>query len=255
MLHISPLRCGRPQSPRQPLRAHRYFLLPLALLIILITAFFALTAPHPAPSADLFTVLNQNTANYNLSLGHLFDLTGPAMGFFRLPLALTALGMLILGPASYLLRARLHTYAANLTLATGMVVVLLAAHEGLLRFNPILGSKPLAEAILRDQQLHPTPDSLILLDGELTSGSTLLFYTRQPVHLVNGRVNGPWFGGFWPDAPPIFETGQSLDTLWHSPRRLYLLTYNPTARTQDLTPYNPVHPLASAGGKTILTNH
>ena len=176
------------------------------------------------------------------------------MGFFRLPLALTAIGMLILGPASYLLRRRSHSHAANLTLAAGMTVVLLAAHEGLVRFNPILGSKGLSEAILTAQQA-PRPDDLILIDGELTAGSTLLFYTRQPVHLVDGRVNGPWFGSFWPDAPPIFETNQTLHTLWASPRRLYLLTYHPDARTPDLSPYGPVHPIATAGGKTILTNH
>ncbi len=40
-----------------------------------------------------------------------------------------------------------YTFAANLTLAAGMTVTLLAAHEGLVRFNPILGSKDLAEAI------------------------------------------------------------------------------------------------------------
>jgi 4-amino-4-deoxy-L-arabinose transferase-like glycosyltransferase len=259
---IAPLAMGgnselnptRNRTAAQALTAHRFFLLPFATLVAAICAFFALTAPKPAPNADLFTVLNQNTANYNLSLGHLFDLTGPAMGFFRLPLALTAAGMLTLGLASYLLRRKAHTYAANLTLASGMIVVLLAAHEGLVRFNPILGSKGLAEAILQEEQLHPQP-SLILIDGELTAGSTLLFYTRQPVHLVNGRVNGPWFGSFWPDSPPIFETNQTLQALWHSPRRLFLLTADPKIRTQDLTPFGPVHPLAAAGGKTILTNH
>jgi hypothetical protein len=162
--------------------------------------------------------------------------------------------MLTLGLGSYLLRRKQRTYAANLTLASGMIVVLLAAHQGLTRFNPILGSKGLGEAILHEQQLHPGP-ALILIDGELTAGSTLLFYTRQPVHLVNGRVNGPWFGSFWPDSPQIFETNQTVHTLWQGPRRLFLLTANPQARTQDLTPYGPVHALASAGGKTILTNH
>jgi hypothetical protein len=135
-----------------------------------------------------------------------------------------------------------------------MILVLLAAHEGLVRFNPILGSKDLADAILTEQRTHTHPDDLILLDGELTSGSTLLFYTQQPVHLVNGRVNGPWFGSFWPDAPPIFENDESLHALWQSPRRLFLLTYNPADRTRDLLPYGPVQPVAHSGGKTILTN-
>jgi len=135
-----------------------------------------------------------------------------------------------------------------------MTVTLLAAHEGLARFYPILGSEQLALAINHARQTHPSPDDLILLDGEITSGSTLIFYTGQQVHLVNGRVNDLWYGSFWPDAPRIFETESTLRQLWAGPRRIFLFTYNPAARRQDLAPYAPVRTLASAGGKTILTN-
>jgi hypothetical protein len=180
------------------------------------------------------------------------------MGLFRGPLAATALGMLGIGPISYLLRRRGRTYAANLTLAAAMIVTLLAAHACLVRFYPILGSKGLALAINQAQQTAPRPDDhgdLIVIDGELTSGSSVIFYTGQQVHLINGRVNGLWYGSFWPDAPRIFETEDSLHQLWASPRRIFLLTYNPAERTHDLTPDGAVHTLASAGGKTILTNH
>jgi len=90
--------------------------------------------------------------------------------------------------------------------------------------------------------------------AELTSGSTLLFYTRQPAHFVNGRVNGTWYGSFWPDAPAVFDDDASLDRLWAGPRRIFLLTYTPAARTISLSPFGPVHTLAAAGGKSILTN-
>jgi hypothetical protein len=136
-----------------------------------------------------------------------------------------------------------------------MIVTLLAAHEGLVRFCPILGSKGLAQAINEAQRNQPRPDDLIIIDGELTAGSTLIFYTGQQVHLINGRVNALWYGSFWPDAPHIFETEDSLRRLWASPRRIFLFTYNPTTRTKDLDSYGTVHTLASAGGKTILTNH
>ena len=107
---------------------------------------------------------------------------------------------------------------------------------------------------------HDHPDAtaqnpdLILIDGELTAGSSLLFYTQQPVHLVNGRINGPWFGSFFPDAPAIFEDDASLDRLWSGPRRLFLLTYHPEARIPDLARFAPVHTLDTSGGKSILTN-
>lgn len=232
------------------LRCHLWGLLPLALVLAAICGWFALTAPEPKPGMDLSALLASNPALYNLSLGHLFDLTGAAMGLFRGPLALVAAGMLVLGPASFLIRLKHRAYAANLTLAAGMVCVLLAAHEGLVRFNPILGSKGLAEAILRAQQQDPHSADLIVIDGELTSGSTLLFYTRQPADLVNGRINGPWFGSFWPDAPKIFLDEAGLKRTWHSGHRIFLLTYQAGVREGQLGG----RVLASSGGKTVLVN-
>ena len=234
------------------LGCHRWLLLPVASLVAVVCAYFAILAPRPQPGTDLASLLASNPELYNLSLGHLFDLTGAAMGLFRGPLTAVAAGMVLLGLVSFHLRRSGRTYAANLALAGGMVVVLLATHAALVRFNPILGSKPLADAIVREQQRQPRADDLILLDGELTSGSTLLFYSRQPVRLVNGRVNGPWFGSFWPDAPRIFEDEASLRRIWAGQRRVFLLTYTPESRRHDLAPYGPVRVLAQAGGKSIL---
>lgn len=231
-----------------------YLLVPLATGIAAICEYFAFTAPHPAPGTDIASLLAANPEFYNLSLGHLFDLTGAAMGLFRGPLIAVALSMMAIGFGSYFLRRSGRTYAANLTLAAAMIITLLAAHVGLARFYPILGSKGLALAINEARQSTPEPDDLIILDGELTSGSTLIFYTEQQVHLINGRVNGLWYGSFWPDAPHIFETESSLHQLWGSRRRIFLFTYNPAERIHDLTPFAPVHTLAAAGGKIILTN-
>jgi len=241
---------------RSTLTWHLYGLVPLTALLAVVCGYYAATAPHPAPGADIVSLLTMagSTEAYNLSLSHVSDLTGAAMGFFRGPLAATAIGMLGIGLISYLLRRARRTYAANLTLAAFMAVILLAAHEGLARFYPILGSKGLARAISQAEQASPGTDNLILIDGELTAGSTLIFYTGQQVHLINGRVNGLWYGSFWPDSPPIFETENSLRHLWAGPSRIFLLTYDPTARTRDLGPYGDIHTLASEGGKTVLTN-
>ncbi len=245
---------GEQQAYRWSLGCHRWLLLPISCLVAAVCAFFAIEAPRPGPGVDLSSLLASNPELYNLSLGHIFDLTGAALGLFRGPLIVVAVGMVLLGVVSYVLRRRARTYAANLTLAAGMVVVLLAAHEGLVRFNPILGSKWLAQDILAKQRSEPKPGDLIVLDGELTSGSTLLFYTRQPVHLVNGRVNGPWFGSFWPDAPQVFENEASLRELWRGPKRVFLMTYVPASRRTDLQPFGVVRDVASAGGKTVLVN-
>ncbi|MBB5317814.1 ArnT family glycosyltransferase [Tunturibacter empetritectus] len=237
------------EAASSALRWHLCLLLPLSTAIAMVCAYFALTAPHPAPGTDLASLLNSNPDFYNLSLGHLFDLTGDAMGLFRGPLTAVALSMLGVGLVSYLLRRRSFTYAANLVLATAMTVSLLAAHEGLVRFYPVLGSKNLALTV--KQQLHP--GDRVIIDGWLSSGSSLLFYTGQQAGLVNGRIYGPWYGSFWPDAPPIFGTDDSLRQAWPGPQRIFLLTFS-KQRAADLARFAPVHLLATEGGKFILSN-
>jgi len=240
-------------ASRSALLAHRWLLVPISSIIAAVALYFAITAPHTDPHTDIASLLSQGS-DYNLSLMHIFDLTGRAMGFFRAPLTFVALSCIVLGPLAYLLRRSGRTYASNLTMAVAAASLLLCMHEGLVRFYPTMGSKGLAEAIVAEQSQSPRPDDLILIDGELTSGSTLLFYTRQPVHFVNGRINGTWYGSFWPDTPAVFDDDATLDRLWTGPRRIFLLTYTPATRTISLSNFGPVRTLASAGGKSILTN-
>lgn len=235
---------------RRTLRASLYGLVPIGTVLFLICGYFAIAAPHPHAGVSLNDLLSSNPALYNLSLGHVFDLTGSAMGFFRIPLTVVALSALLLGPLQHLVRTRSRTFAANLLLAAATTGMLLAAHQAYVRFNPILGSKDIALAINAQKR----PGDLILIDGELTSGSSLLFYTREPALLVNGHVNGPWFGSFFPDAPHIFLDDDALRRLWRGPHRIFLLTYSPAQREGFLAPLGPVHDLADSGGKTLLSN-
>lgn len=234
------------------LRWSLYFLVPFTTLVAVVAGYFAITAPHPPRGTDIASLLAANPEFYNLSLGHLFDLTGAAMGLFRGPLAAVALSMLGIGAGSFALRRRKMDFAANIALAAAMTVTLLAAHEGLARFYPIIGSKGLALSI-KDAGLSSSDQ--IILDGELTSGSSLIFYTQHQVHLINGNVNGLWYGGMWPDSPRIFESEESLHHLWTGTGRVFLLTYAPEKRIRDLAPYGSAHVVAASGGKTVLTNH
>ena len=238
------------QANRSALRWSLFFLCPITTITAGICAYFVITAPRPTPGASLSTLLASNPGLYNLSLGHLFDLTSAALGLFRAPLAAVAAGLFAVGFVSTALRWRRHTYAANLTIAAGMTITLLAAHAGLSRFNPILGSKDLAQSINAVIQ----PGDLVVLDGEFTTGSTIAFYTSRQVHLVDGRVNTLWYGSFWSDAPHIFETEASLRALWSSPRHIFLLTYNAPTRQSDLALFGPANIIAASGGKAILTN-
>ncbi len=241
---------AQPEQQARALRLSRFVLLPLTTVPAAVSGWFALTAPAAPSGADLTTLLAAHPEMYTLSLGHVGDLTGPAMGFFRGPLAALALAMLAAGPLSHWLRARRRTLAANLTLAAASIAVLLCVHEGLTRFYPIIGSRGPALAIKQ----AATPADRILLDGEYTLGSGVPFYTGREVSVVEGRVNGLWYGSLWRDSPDIFVTEARLHALWSSPaQRQFLFTQSPD-RQADLLRYGPVYALASAGGKTVLTN-
>ena len=94
-----------------------------------------------------------------------------------------------------------------LTLAASAFVFLFAAHLGLRTFSPTLTSAQLADAIR--PQLRA--GDLLAIHGEYEAGSTLGFYLRRnDVHIVEGRSSNLWYGSFFPDAPRIFETRESI---------------------------------------------
>jgi 4-amino-4-deoxy-L-arabinose transferase-like glycosyltransferase len=246
---------GDPHLRRNILRTSAWFLLPLGLILAIVCGVLGIISPSTPANADISDLLTSNPDQYNLALGHLHDLTTRAMGYFRAPLLGVAISMLGLGPLAWWLRRETRgrvanrDRAANAVLAVSMCGILICVHSGLVRFYPIIGSKGLAEDLAAVVQ----PGDAVMLDGELTSGSTLLFYTRHPLQLVNGRVNGPWFGSFWPDAPHVFEDETSLHEAWAGPQRVYLLTYE-KARIADLEQVGAVHIFAASGGKMLLTN-
>lgn len=245
---------GDPHLQRGIRISSTWVLMPLAVVIAAICGTLGIISPSAPAGADVSQVLTSNPDQYNLALGHLHDLTTRAMGFFRAPLIGMAVSMIGVGPLAWWLRQ--HGYrranrerAANAVLAVSMCGVLLCVHSGLARFYPIIGSKGLAVQLAQVLQ----PQDAVMLDGELTSGSTLLFYTRHPLLLVNGHVNGPWFGSFWPDAPDVFRDEASLHRAWAGGQRVYLLTYE-RSRIADLQGIAPVRIFAASGGKMILTN-
>jgi 4-amino-4-deoxy-L-arabinose transferase-like glycosyltransferase len=218
----------------------------------------------PARGTDISALLTQNPADYALSLGHFLDLNARALGLFRVPLVLSA-GCLLLGPlVALLLRQRRKAHAANLVLSAMMVVFLVAAHLALQTFAPALSSAQLAEAIAP----QVGPEDMVCIHGEYEAGSTLGFYLQRPfvrdddaagamqgeIHILEGRSSNLWYGSFFPDAPKIFETPESLAAQWNGPRRIFLwqsLTDDP--KQLPALP-GPVYILVKSGGKEIVSN-
>ena len=226
-------------------------LLTIGTLAALVCLFLLFTSRAQSPRSDLASLLNQNPGDYALSFGHFLDLTGPAMALFRLPLALTAVALFASSLANFLLRRRGLHHAATIATAGGAFLFLIAAWLGLRNFSPTLTSYQLAEAIR--PQLHP--QDVVAIHGEYEAGSTLGFYLRRnDIHIIEGRSSNLWYGSFFPDAPPIFETRDSIAQKWQGPQRIFLWQ-DPSDRDRPpLALPQPVYVVASSGGKQILSN-
>jgi len=211
---------------------------------------FAAVAPAVQVDADFGEVLRRVDSMYKLSMGHLFDLTLQAMGFFRWPLILTAISFFVGTVLHWIFRRRGASMKANLTLASMMVVLLYAVHLALGTFNPVLGSKPLALAIER----YYKPGDTIVVNGQYSRASSILFYTGVQMHMLNGVTNDLWFGSLYPDCPKVFEDDASFARLWRGPGRVFF--FIPSDRNTD--PLQklgaPYYLVAKAGEKSVYTN-
>jgi len=202
----------------------------------------------PGPGADLADLLKKNPAEYNLSLGHLLDLTPQALGIFRVPLLITLLCLLLGAGCNYVFRSRQQPVAGNFALALMMVGLLGAVHSGFVKFSPILSSQPLAESIRRNYQ----PGDTIVVDGEYHQASTLNFYTGVPLRVLHEPSGNLWFGSKFADAPRVFLTQNEFDSLWTGKGVVFLWTDQDQPAALHGAQY---FPLARSGGKSILTNH
>ena len=212
----------------------------------LIAAAVAIRADPPAAGVDISTLLTQNPQDYALSLGHFFDIGLRTMGVFRIPLVLTAAALGAGTLANLVLRFRKRIRLANLALIAMMVVLLLAAHMALVTFSPVLSSKALADAI----QPRLQAGDIVEINGEYEAGSTLGFYLRRQVRILNGRSSNLWYGSYFSDAPQLFDDASRFQQLWSGTHRVFLWT--PVDQLPALS--GPVYTIAQSGGKAILSN-
>jgi 4-amino-4-deoxy-L-arabinose transferase-like glycosyltransferase len=227
----------------------------IALVVIgvavFVAAMFLLAQSTSTPAdSDLADLLKKNPNEYALAFGHIFDLTPRALGLFRVPLATFGIALLVGSVLNLLYRRRELPIAGNWVLTVMMVFVLLAVHQGLVRFSPILSSKKLADAVQQEFR----PGDVMVSYGTYEDASTLNFYVRQPIHVVNTRTEGDmYYGSLFPDAPAIFDDDASLLKLWRGPQRVFLWVEEDKVPTyiQQSGSYQ----LARSGGKMILMNH
>ena len=199
---------------------------------------------------DIGTVLaKHNLATDTLSMSHALDLTADSFAALRLPAILAAIALLLGPNISLWLRMRRRNLAATVAIALTMGLFFVAAHLALIRFAPYLSSQNLAEGIA------PTaaPSDRVMIYGDQAFGSSLLFYLRRPIELVNGRTTSMWFGSTYPDAPHIFLDDADLVNAWNSGQRVFLFVPSfEQAQVGSLLPQKFV--VVQSSGKVIYSN-
>jgi 4-amino-4-deoxy-L-arabinose transferase-like glycosyltransferase len=199
---------------------------------------------------DIGSVLaRHNMDTDTLSTSHMLDLSYESFAALRLPAIIASITLLTAFPASFFLRMRRGHFASTWTLALGMAVFLVAAHIALGRFGPYLSSQALAQQI----GARAKPQDRIMIYGDQAFGSSLLFYLRRPIDLVEGRTTSMWFGSTFPDAPNIYLSDADLQQDWGGPNRVFLFV-PPHLKTKvdALLPARFV--VAEISGKYVYSN-
>jgi 4-amino-4-deoxy-L-arabinose transferase-like glycosyltransferase len=200
---------------------------------------------HVPTPGDISSALQQHPEAYTLSLGHLGDLTLTSFAYLRLPLIVAGMAFVTGALGAWLFKGR----RAFLALAVMMIGFFHASRLALITFDPYLGSRPLAEALLR------SPDGQLILNGEYYSFSSVFFYTGRTALLLNGRVNNLEYGSYAPGSPPVFIGDAQFAELWSKPQRYYVLTdANDLTHLTQIVPTEKLHQIAQSGGKLLLAN-
>jgi len=198
----------------------------------------------PTPG-DISNALQQHPEAYTLSLGHMGDLTLASFAYLRVPLLVAGIALVAGALGGWLLNNR----RAFVALAFMMLLFFHASRLALIAFDPYLGSRPLAEALL-----HSPPGQLIL-NGQYYSFSSVFFYTGRTALLLNGRVNNLEYGSYAPGSAPVFIQDAQFAELWAKPERCYVLSDGgDVARLAQIVGAMNLHKITESGGKLLLAN-
>jgi 4-amino-4-deoxy-L-arabinose transferase-like glycosyltransferase len=200
--------------------------------------------------ADIGNVLSKQDLNaYTLSTSHMLDLSYASFAALRLPAALAAVVLLVAPLLSFLLHLYRRHYSATWILGAGFAVFLVAAHIALVRFGPSLSSKQLAQEIAA----RARPEDKVMIYGDQAFGSSLLFYLRRPIELVEGRTTSMWFGSTFEDAPKIYLSDTELQRDWAGGGRVFLFVPpHQKGKVEGLLPDKFI--VAELSGKYVYSN-
>src|SRR5277367_6027538 len=213
------------------------------------------TSRHLPFVPDIGTLLaHRGVGDYSLATSQFFDLTGPSFAALRLPAVIAALALLFGPLAAWLLRRRGHAFEATVSVAFTAAIFLIAAHIALVRFQPMLSSRPIADTINR---LAGPPDSSkdqLVLYGDQSYGSSVIFYTHRNALLVNGRSSSMIWGSNYPDAPHIFLDDSGLLSMWGTGPRKFLFVPGDFHNHVEQMLSGKLYKLQELADKTLYTD-
>ena len=204
---------------------------------------------HVPTPGDITAALSVHPNAYKLSLGHMEDLTLDSFAYMRMPLVLAGTGFLLGAIGAFSMKGSRPYLRAYLAAALMMVIFFQAARLAMVKFDPLLSSRDIARAILRD------PPGQIILDHSYWWFSSIPFYTGRSVLLLNGRWNNLEYGSNAPNTPDVFLDEAKLRTLWLQPQRYYLVARSgQLSRFAELLGQDRIEIVDRSGGKLLLTN-
>lgn len=194
---------------------------------------------------DISQVLAHQTT-YRLSLSHMLDLTLPSFAYLRFPLALAAIAFGVAAAGTIIWRG----HRAFIVIALAMVIFFQAARLAMVKFDPYLSSRGLAEALER------SPEGTLITNGHYYPFSSIFFYTNRTALLLNGRSYNLMYGSYAPGAPNVFIDDAQFHELWLRSQRYYLAAQDSLLpHLNQLVGANDLFVVAASGGKSLLTNH
>ena len=216
-----------------------------AVAFVAIVGLLWASAGYSAPG-DISKALAPNPSAYQLSLGHMGDLTLKSFAYLRLPLVVAGMATLLGAVGGWLFRGQRAAFA----LAIMMVLFFQAARLALIAFDPYLGSYPLADA------LNHAPPGRLIVDDAYYEMSGVFFYTNRAALILNGRRNNLEYGSYAPNAPHVFIGDADFVERWKSPERWYVASEDEKVQhLRDLVGAETLHPIVNAGGKTVYVNN
>ena len=171
---------------------------------------------------------------------------------FRTMFVVIALALILFGAIAFWFAWQERPRLAVIAIAAALIPIGFSMMDGVARVAPYFSLADAAEVI--QQQI--APDDIVVYEGPMHVGSSLLFYLGQRFYLVNeDPASEP--GAAMPSAPDIFLKEEEVARNWAGRNRVYLLVEEsrvPYWRERLKKSGRPVGTLTTCGTTVLLTN-